>query len=105
MRINTYRFLVTMILAGLLLAACTGGGQQVDPDQVVETVPQQQVDEGAQAGDVEVSEGEAAPTPMPPESADADVKPTPRANLSSTDPSTVSLASGRLQLVEFFAFW
>jgi hypothetical protein len=33
------------------------------------------------------------------------VKPTPRAGLVATDPSTVNLASGEIQLVEFFAFW
>ena len=31
--------------------------------------------------------------------------PTPRAGLESTDPSVVSLASGEIQLVEFFAYW
>jgi hypothetical protein len=28
-----------------------------------------------------------------------------RAELAATDPSTVQLASGKVQLVEFFAFW
>lgn len=31
--------------------------------------------------------------------------PTPRVGLESTDPATVNLASGQLQLVEVFAFW
>ena len=31
--------------------------------------------------------------------------PAPRAGLESTDPSTVNLASGQIQLVEVFAFW
>ena len=31
--------------------------------------------------------------------------PTPRAGLTATDPSVVKLASGEIQLVEFFAFW
>jgi hypothetical protein len=31
--------------------------------------------------------------------------PTPRQELESTNPDTVSLASGGLQLVEVFAFW
>lgn len=34
-----------------------------------------------------------------------DVQPTPRSGLEATDPSTVRLASGKLQFVEFFAFW
>ncbi len=31
--------------------------------------------------------------------------PTPRTELEATDPREVSLASGGLQLVEFFAYW
>ncbi len=31
--------------------------------------------------------------------------PTPRAGLESTDPATVNLASGQLQVIEVFAFW
>ncbi len=31
--------------------------------------------------------------------------PTPRQNLEASDPASVELASGQLQLVEFFAFW
>lgn len=30
---------------------------------------------------------------------------TPRPGLEATDPASVELASGRVQLVEFFAFW
>ena len=33
------------------------------------------------------------------------ILPTPRTSLESTDPAVVSLASGEIQLVEFFAFW
>ena len=35
----------------------------------------------------------------------ATIPPTPRAELVGTDPSTVNLASGDVQLVELFAFW
>jgi hypothetical protein len=45
---------------------------------------------------------EASPYPAP-ESAQA--RPTPRTELEATDPSTVQLAAGSPQLVEFFAFW
>ncbi|NIS80871.1 MAG: hypothetical protein GTO14_11825 [Anaerolineales bacterium] len=31
--------------------------------------------------------------------------PTPRTELAATDPSAVSLPSGKLTLVEFFAYW
>ncbi len=97
-----------VVLTGLLLAACTGTSQQVDPDDPSADIAsqQQEVDEDAPVGNVEVSEGEdAAPAPVPPESAPADVKPTPRPELSATDPSTVNLASGKPVLLEFFAFW
>lgn len=36
---------------------------------------------------------------------ETEVLPTPRINLEATSPSSVDLASGQLQLVEFFAFW
>ncbi len=95
-----------VVLAGLLLAACTRPSQEVDRDPYIDTPPlQQDVDEDTPVENVEVSEGEAAPTSVPPESAPANVKPTPRPELSATEPSTVNLASGRPQLVEFFAFW
>lgn len=45
----------------------------------------------------------------PDESAEAigqpDPRPTPRAELHASDPSGVTLAAGKPQLVEFFAFW
>jgi hypothetical protein len=34
-----------------------------------------------------------------------EVSPTARADLESTNPETVKLASGEIQLVELFAFW
>ncbi len=33
------------------------------------------------------------------------VEPTARVGLQGTDPETVNLASGDIQLIEFFAFW
>lgn len=33
------------------------------------------------------------------------IKPTPRTALDATDPATVMLGSGEIQLVEFFAYW
>lgn len=97
-----------VVLTGLLLAACTGASPQVDlDDPSVDVASQQQeVDEGAPVGNMEVSEGEdAAPTLVPQESAPTEVRPTPRPELSATEPSTVHLASGKPVLLEFFAFW
>jgi hypothetical protein len=35
----------------------------------------------------------------------AGILPTPRSELESTDPASVNLASGNIQLIELFAFW
>jgi hypothetical protein len=95
-----------VIFTGLLLAACAGASQPVESDPFVDAPPQQQEGtEGAPAGNMEVSEGKAAPTSVSLESAPADVQPTPRPELIATDPSTVNLASGSPQVLEFFAFW
>ncbi len=97
-----------VVITGLLLAACTSTSQQVDRDDPSADIAsqQQEADEGAPVGNVEVSEGEeAAPAPVLPESAAVDVRPTPRPELSATDPSTVNLVSGKPVLLEFFAFW
>jgi hypothetical protein len=96
----------TLIFTGLLLAACTGATQPVESDLFVDAPPQQEEGaEGTPAGNMEVPEGKAAPTSISTESATADVQPTPRPELIATDPSTVNLASGSPQVLEFFAFW
>ena len=105
-RKSNFIVLGVIVLAGLLLAACTGASQQVDREPNVDTPPlEQDVDKDAPVENVEVSEGDVAPVPVPPESASAGAKPTPRPELSTTEPSTVNLASGRPMLLEFFAFW
>jgi hypothetical protein len=53
-------------------------------------------------------ESDSAPAEEPQEQAQAAETPLPRVPrqaLEATDPSTVVLASGQPQLVEFFAFW
>jgi hypothetical protein len=68
--------------------------QQEPQDPVVDEVPQ--------ADPYPAAETELPPTEVPTEAP----KPTSRGDaLEATNPSTVSLASGKLQLVEFFAFW
>jgi len=54
-------------------------------------VPINEVQEAAESTEEAVIEEQAPPAP--------------RAGLESTDPATVNLASGQLQLVEVFAFW
>jgi hypothetical protein len=45
------------------------------------------------------------PSPTNEVSTDNDVTPIVRTELEASDPSLVMLASGKVQLVEFFAFW
>ena len=51
--------------------------------------------------DAVIATAEPYPDPQP----TTMVQPTPRVDMEATDPAMVSLASGRVQLVEFFAFW
>ena len=55
--------------------------------------------------EVPVDEIQESAEPTPEAVVEEQVPPTPRAGLESTDPATVNLASGELQLVEAFAFW
>jgi hypothetical protein len=98
--------LSTIVLTGFLLAACNSTSQPVDREPYIETAPQQQeVEEGTPAENLEVPQGDVAPTPVPTESSPTDAIPTARLELSATDPSTVILALGKPVLLEFFAFW
>ena len=78
-------------------------------NQEIEVVPQNtaypdpESDQVSMEGDVK-SQETANPAPL--EEPVEEIKPTPRGNeLVATDPSTIMLASGKLQLVELFAFW
>jgi hypothetical protein len=62
-----------------------------------------------ESDEVPVVEGEDSQKeayPVPQEEPTQVIKPTPRGNyLVATNPSTINLSSGKLQLVELFAFW
>lgn len=65
--------------------------------------PEPEVDIASQM-DSEDTQKEAYPDPQ--EEPIQEIQPTPRGNeLVASNPSTVNLASGQLQLVELFAFW
>ena len=68
---------------------------EVNSNEVIET-------EEPNIGSVPATEDSPAPTEVV---AEENLQPTPRSGLESTDPSVVNLASGEIQLVEFFAFW
>ena len=110
-----YVLLAVLILVGLLLAACGASSSQNQNDGLPTSINENQ------------TEGELASTPsqsLPTVDASPDapnqvilpnvnVAPNPeptgapevKTELEATDPATVTLATGKPQLVEFFAFW
>jgi predicted small secreted protein len=103
---NQFKYLLTVfVVLSAGLAACSQVQGPVGTDlplTAAEAIPSQ---ESAVVTETQVTTtGETESEPI--QSAEASVeKPTPRVGLVATDPSTVSLASGEIQLVEFFAFW
>jgi hypothetical protein len=74
------KVLCIVILGAFLLSACTTGGVPVREPDASEVTPDSSFVE-------------------------TDPSPTIRPDLHATDPKEVVLASGKLQLIEFFAFW
>jgi hypothetical protein len=122
MRKNRFTLILAALLAGVfVLSACSGlapadqGVQEsgspaqsaVEPSAETETGQDEaqapdptdaQAQEPDQASDPESD----SPTEAPAATAGAVV---PRQGLEASDPSSAVLASGQVQLVEFFAFW
>jgi hypothetical protein len=100
------RLITVVIVAVLLIGAAfafviLGRGEQ--PNVASTPKPEEQIAAAATAiPAIEIQE-ETEPTQA--EVEEAQVAPTPRAGLEATDPETVNLASGDIQLVEVFAFW
>jgi len=79
------RLLIGLSLLAVLLVSCKEGDLATTlADQASAPISDSTGDEGSQAG------GE---------------KTTPRTELSATNPGSVHLGSGRVTLVEFFAYW
>ena len=95
MRIRIAGAFVALSTVAALLAGC---GPGVAPTEGF--VPATPAPTPTQAFEF-VAEASAAPTEVEPPSA----TPTARRGQEATDPTTVSLASGRPALVKFFAFW
>ena len=121
-----YRVLVILpVLAVLLLAACSPGVETAAPAEVpseaqetvsspaqVETEAEMKpTDAQAVTATEAPPEADAPPTEVPPTAEAAVVEDasapacTSKTGLAATDPASVSLASGEVQLIEFFAFW
>ena len=98
---NTTQFLthllIFLLMVGSLLTACgqveqsSGGGRDI---KTVESYPAPEVQAPA-----------ATYTPFPYPEPGSEGAPVVNEKLEASDPSTVMLASGKPQLVEFFAFW
>jgi len=91
-----------------LLSACSGQSTQDDVEIMVTDPPS----EPTQLAEVQstTSEGQAPEAEATATTEGAFEPPPPGfslgdPNLHATDPQTVSLASGEIQLLEFFAFW
>ena len=95
--------LVALLFIGIA-AVLVVTGRSEKPEQVIDQsvqveeivladteIPATEIQEGSEPTEEVVVEEQAPPAP--------------RAGLESTDPATVNLASGQLQLVEVFAFW
>lgn len=98
------------LLAVILLVACAPAGTStpVQPEATVQTAPQDTVPTSPPASLPTEAQPELPPSEAPateaPAQASQPVATSRGPELEATDPSTVSLASGELQLVEFFRF-
>lgn len=87
--------LSALALLGWLLAACASPATPAPAAPPTSQPPAQPA-----ATEVRQTDPQAA-APVP----GAAPTPTLRADFEATDPSTVALAAGQPQLIEFFAFW
>jgi hypothetical protein len=87
------RFFTSIVLAAVFLAACAPAGRSVSPGQTASTPNSTAL--SADASPTAAALASSSPLPLA----------TSRGpELHATDPATVNLASGGLQLVEFFRF-
>ncbi len=102
-------FLTLGLLAVFMLSACTPSAPAPPPTEPVVAEPAAPAADPApevEPPTVVPEAPEAAPVETEPPAEEPAVVVTPRGNdLEATDPSTVNLASGEPQLIEFFAFW
>lgn len=104
MESHKLRILLGLFLVVFLLVSCqadknpTGVAEEIQPQALGSSA-----DEGSEVGEpnqVQGSDSSAAEGP-----AVGEPQPEPRTELSATNPGRVNLGSGRVTLVEFFAFW
>ena len=94
---------IAILVVGIAVVFVFTGGRN-DSERAV---TQPAVVEEVAVVDTEITATEAQQSADPTQSEDVEeqIIPTPRTGLESTDPATVSLATGEIQLIEAFAFW
>ena len=103
--------LMLLLCVSLLLAACAPAiapqtAQPEAPAQVAAATEKPRVTQPASQETPVVSAATDTPAAVPTEEPAATPTRKPvKTELEATDPTTVNLAAGRPQLVEFFAFW
>lgn len=95
-------FAPSLVLVAVLLAACAPGTSTVAPAQSEVIAPSATLPPAMPTEDT-AAQATVAATEAPVEAA-VPVATSRGPDLHATDPTTVSLASGQLQLVEFFRF-
>ena len=97
--------LLIFLIAAIFIVGNRGSAvKEAISEPVTEVSTVESLDTGnSNATEISVSEETPETAESTPEV--AVVVPTPRTGLESTDPASVNLTSGSLQLVEVFAFW
>lgn len=115
-RNHVFKLAIFLMIAAFFLAACGSG--DAPPAEVVDVLTNVEVDQSADTAEDDVDDsghedsGDMDSDEVAGHDDDSDQAqepvappPEPKAGLEATDPSTVMLASGSPQLVEFFAYW
>ena len=106
---NLKKNLKNVMRAGILLIVVSGVAAACSPgiasqDEVIQLTPEAVLVQDTEVPATEVVQvGEG--TPSGESESTAPPVPTARTGLESTDPGTVNLVSGEIQLIEAFAFW
>ena len=95
--------LITIVLlVGIVVVFIVGenkdSGQAINQPEAVEKI-------AAADTEMQAADDQQVADPTQTKVEENQILPTPRTSLESTDPATVSLASGEIQLIEIFAFW
>jgi len=97
--------LLIFVIAAIFVVGNRGSaGKEVTSESVTEISTVESLEYG-NSDTSEVSTSEEKPDTAESNQEVAAVIPTPRTGLESTDPASVNLTSGSIQLVEVFAFW